>query len=413
MMQSAQQPNMQTAQPNMQKLQLEAHGPLLLSLGRRDTKRLLEVYVKRSLSLSDKSLPRNIASKWVAQAKSQGAARSASDGSTYLQSGRGLPVRKLSTIEPSPTDVPADLPLSEGLPLEPEGSLKRAARKGRKSSLLKSFLGLFSKKGSEEKEGGRESSMERAMLDGPALPELCGMAAPVQEPPGEGAQGSLPSTRSRKPALGKRSLLKLSFSSRGSDRNRPQRMPSFRILPAEGQPEAIVCVEPISTYYEKVSEELEKIVKEVKDSPTDENVDFAEAIQARASMVAVEDEETIEKIINLLKQQGDAIDIEIKDSISISSFFQSLSYSSFQQLADRYVEEEVPSKLPEDTPAPELVKFAFTLDFTAKVAGLSNQAVSRIMGFGNQYLQDRFTQMSKAHVQGSQAEAVQSFAGPD
>ncbi|KAG9335956.1 hypothetical protein JZ751_003435, partial [Albula glossodonta] len=350
MMQSAQQPNMQTAQPNMQKLQQEVHGPLLLSLGRRDTKRLLEVYVKRSLSLSDKSLPRNIASKWVKQANSQGAARSASDGSTYLQSGRGLPVRKLSTIEPSPTDVPADLPL---------------------------------------------------------------MAAPVQEPPGEGAQGSLPSTRSRKPALGKRSFLKLSFSSRGSDRNRPQRMPSFRILPAEGQPEAIVCVEPISTYYEKVSEELEKIVKEVKDSPTDENVDFAEAIQTRASMVAIEDEETIEKIINLLKQQGDAIDMEIKDSISISSFFQSLSYSSFQQLADRYVEEEVPSKLPEDTPAPELVKFAFTLDFTAKVAGLSNQAVSRIMGFGNQYLQDRFTQMSKAHVQGSQAEAVQSFAGPD
>lgn len=80
---------------------------------------------------------------------------------------------------------------------------------------------------------------------------------------------------------------------------------------------------------------------------------------------------------------------------SVSSFFRNLSYSSFQQLADRYVQEEIPSHLPQQTTAPELVRFAFTLDFTARMAGLSNQAVCRIMGFGNQYLEDRFTQLSR------------------
>lgn len=40
--------------------------------------------------------------------------------------------------------------------------------------------------------------------------------------------------------------------------------------------------------------------------------------------------------------------------------------------------------------APELVKLAFTYDFTAKVARLSKQNVGHITGLGYQYLQERF-----------------------
>lgn len=70
-----------------------------------------------------------------------------------------------------------------------------------------------------------------------------------------------------------------------------------------------------------------------------------------------------------------------------------MSYSSFQKLADEYLEKEAspihnpPTVLPA---APELVKLAFTYDFTAKIAGLSKQNVGYITGLGNRYLQDRF-----------------------
>lgn len=70
-----------------------------------------------------------------------------------------------------------------------------------------------------------------------------------------------------------------------------------------------------------------------------------------------------------------------------------MSYTAFQKLADAYLEKEAspvhnpPTVLPT---APELVKLAFTYDFTARIAGLSRQNIGHITGLGNRYLQDRF-----------------------
>ncbi|KAJ8393553.1 hypothetical protein AAFF_G00060260 [Aldrovandia affinis] len=396
--------------------QPDPQEPLLLSLGRRDTKRLLEAYVTRSLSLNNGSLPRqslppqSTKAKSVAKRLNCKAARSHSDGSRrpVMGSGPAKKGRVLSAVEASPTEGPSDQPPAA------EAETSQGTRKGtrREKKRFKRFLGLFSKKGREEKEAGEpnaEKTTECVRDEEDPVPLV--VCLPVLEPLGVADQGSL---RPRKTVGRKPSFLKLSFHRQGSDRSHAQRMPTFRIVSATGPPEAVMRVEPMSTYYEKVSEELERIVQEVKDSPADEShPTFSETIQSRATLVAAEDEATIEKIISLLKQQGDAIDMELKQKTSISSFIQSLSYPDFQHLADRYVEEEVPSKLPEATPAPELVKFAFSLDFTAKVAGLSSQAVGRIMGFGNQYLQDRFTQMSKDCVPMSRAEAALSLMGPD
>lgn len=85
--------------------------------------------------------------------------------------------------------------------------------------------------------------------------------------------------------------------------------------------------------------------------------------------------------------------LQLKDNPTLSNFFQRMSYSSFQTLADAYLEKEAspihnpPTVLPA---APELVKLAFTYDFTAKIARLSKQNIGHITGLGNRYLQDRF-----------------------
>lgn len=166
-------------------------------------------------------------------------------------------------------------------------------------------------------------------------------------------------------------------------------------------PEAIVCVEPSSAYFEKVSEELERIVKEVREGPAeDESHSPATLPDQRPSAAALDSSaDIIERMVSILKQEGDEIDAKIRRNSSVSSFFQKLTYNNFQQLADRYVA-AIPDPLPQSTVAPpQLVKLAFTLDFTAKVAGLSSQAVGRVMGFGNQYIQDRFTQMTRANCQ--------------
>uniref|UniRef100_K7F089 B2L14 protein n=2 Tax=Pelodiscus sinensis TaxID=13735 RepID=K7F089_PELSI len=69
-----------------------------------------------------------------------------------------------------------------------------------------------------------------------------------------------------------------------------------------------------------------------------------------------------------------------------------ISYSSFKHLADVYVRKEVTAQGPEMSP--EELQFAFAVHLTAKVAGICNHAVNRIMGFGTQYLQDTFVQFS-------------------
>lgn len=87
------------------------------------------------------------------------------------------------------------------------------------------------------------------------------------------------------------------------------------------------------------------------------------------------------------------ISLQLKDNPTLSGFFQRMTYSSFQKLADAYLETEVtPTHSLPTIPhtAPELIKLAFTYDFTAKVARLSRQNVGHITGLGNRYLEDRF-----------------------
>ncbi|KAG7252033.1 hypothetical protein CRUP_018825 [Coryphaenoides rupestris] len=119
--------------------------------------------------------------------------------------------------------------------------------------------------------------------------------------------------------------------------------------------EPIVNVQPTDSYFEKVSEEMELIVHQVKDKDGEK---------------VLTDEEVINRIIALTIKEGDVIDEK------------GMSYSAFKKLADTYLEDETaPPVQGEAEPslpraaapptAPELVKLAFTLDFTARVAGLS------------------------------------------
>lgn len=85
--------------------------------------------------------------------------------------------------------------------------------------------------------------------------------------------------------------------------------------------------------------------------------------------------------------------LQLKDNPTLTNFFQRMTYSSFQTLADAYLEKEASPTLNPPTvlpTAPELVKLAFTYDFTAKIARLSKQNVGHITGLGNRYLQERF-----------------------
>ncbi|CAJ1050257.1 uncharacterized protein LOC117813394 isoform X2 [Xyrichtys novacula] len=331
----------------------------LIFVPHQDTIRLLEVYVKRSLSLNDGTLGTNSfpgrarKEKWVPRSRRH--RRHSSDPSIHLA---GLDVEGIGVF--SGVDTPSNQPeiLYEEVDKPPKKS-----KKSKKPSFWKSLFSVFSRKTIEEEEQESSPPEISEVSQGDEKSDIVNTCLPTT-----------PATVQKRKSTRRKSL-KRRFSMRRLSQLKVNKNGS----PAEisGVQDA-VSVESTYSYYEKVSEELEKIVHEVKE---------------KEEVKKLSDEEVINRIIALTKQQGDAIDNKLKDNPTLSNFFQGMSYSSFQQLADAYLEEEgtpthnPPTVLPT---APELVKLAFTLDFTARVAGLSRQNVCHITGLGNRYLQDRF-----------------------
>ncbi|XP_029287874.1 uncharacterized protein LOC115008410 [Cottoperca gobio] len=348
----------ETSLPTME-TQAEKQRPnngQLIFVPHKDTIRLLEVYVTRSLSLNDGTLgPRRARSKnkWVTMPRKL--RRHSSDPSFYLNDGINND-EKIGTFypgEPSPEEP-------EKRPEESEKPTKKS-KKNKKPSFWKSFLGFFSRKSSEEKDEEQESP--------PEMPEDSD-AVITGLPP-------TPVNSQKKRSMRRRSI-KRRFSKRRLSLIKPNKLVKDLKYDDITRVDSVVSVEPTHHYFETVSEVLENIVHEV---------------QEKEEVKPLSDEEVINRIIALTKVEGDAIDDKLKDNPTLSNFFQGMSYASFQKLADAYLETEAsPIHSPPTVlaTAPELVKLAFTLDFTARIVGLSRQNIGHITCLGNRYLNDRF-----------------------
>ncbi|KAJ8260437.1 hypothetical protein GJAV_G00182090 [Gymnothorax javanicus] len=391
--------------------------PQVLSLGRQDASRLLQTYVKRSLSFDGRGGSRKAQKKyrkWVPiSEKTSGVRRHSSDSSVHLAA--GVEEVAIECFKPALPESLLERPVVPELESSAEHKqddklAKKGTKKTKKPSWIRSFLNLFSRK-EEKKSRSPERGGSFSPTDTLSPPESC---LPVHGPPSGPDPLTSPQTHSSRHS--KRSRRRFSLRNRDTDQpRRSLKKPDTLALSEPGTISDVVCVAPTSLYYEKVSEELEKILKEVKDSPTDEHHSIIDQNPESLRIKSAKEAEILEKILALLKEQANDINEELKANNGwLGSFFGTLNYSSFQQLADLYLESETPRQTAEGVPtAPELVKFALTLDFTAKVAGLSSQTLGRIMGFGNQYLQDRFTQMSAAQGTESQSRPEQTFSGPD
>lgn len=164
---------------------------------------------------------------------------------------------------------------------------------------------------------------------------------------------------------------------------------------------------PSTDYYEQVSQEIEQIVKQCE--PTNEALDRNKTLHDTNAQKTTDEDSVdmlIQKIVGILKVEGDHVNKKINEDETLHKFFQEISYNSFKNLADAYVEHEVKAKVTEVSP--EVKKFAFTLDFTAKVAGICSHTLNRIMGFGHQYVQDTFSEFLQ-----SDQDYMNNTASPD
>lgn len=133
-----------TMEPQTEK-QRPPHGQLIF-VPHKDTIRLLEVYVKRSLSLNDGSPGLKLSGKkekWVTMAKKH--RRSSSDPSLFLANG----------IKPGDSEVFGAVESLSEMPEKPPEDFeksKKSKKKKKKPSFLKSLFSFFTRKNDEDSE---------------------------------------------------------------------------------------------------------------------------------------------------------------------------------------------------------------------------------------------------------------------
>lgn len=163
----------------------------VISVAPNDTRRLLEVYVKRSLSLNDESLglkrPEHKL-KWVTIPKRH--RRHSSDPSFHLADDLNDGTFRSLAPDETPPDIVS------------EGKVSKKSKKNKKPSLWKNFLGLFSRRGNEEKAEEQEcpSDIPEASDDDADYTSVC-------------LPGSTPASSTKKKSS-KRMSLKRRFSKR-------------------------------------------------------------------------------------------------------------------------------------------------------------------------------------------------------
>ncbi|XP_053723620.1 uncharacterized protein LOC128760329 isoform X2 [Synchiropus splendidus] len=357
-----------------------SHGQLIY-VPHKDTVRLLEVYVKRSLSLNDGTLGAHLShrkEKWVMPKRPR---RHSSDPSLHV--GESVSNEEIGVFAASELEK------------QLEGAERKSKKPKKKASLWKNFVSFFSRKIADIEEEPESSAEE---------PDPMASCVPTT-----------PNVSMRKKKSSRKKSLRRHFSKK--------RLSLIKLDKEESCVTAVdaVSVESTYSYYEKVSEELDKIIHEVKEevpastNDTDLSNYSSQRVAARKTsggLIKVSEElekilldvkekkeapaltkVEIQQLIAITMKEGDAINDKIKENKALSNFFEQMSYSAFQKLADVYIESEAtptyspPTVLPT---APELVKLAFTLDFTARIAALSKQNVSHITSLGNRYLRDRF-----------------------
>ncbi|XP_042656199.1 transcription factor ETV7 isoform X2 [Tyto alba] len=371
----------------------------ILSLDRQGAKKVLEIYVRRSLSCCENSV---VAKKMLQEGarrqgrKADGLQRSKSDFSKY--SCARLGPKKDQEEGPKPQDLDEALDDESKAPREVSKEEPETKRKSTKNSSqgktertwFKSFLNFLFKKSPEEQ---KENAGQKAKEKDAKSPHS-------SKPEGAKRHGADLSTS---PPLGRapkrRPGLKRVFSFKkhveeergeaaaGARAKRPSCLP-LQHIQAPAKPE----VEQPDGYYAQVSEEIGLIVQGSESQGSRARGSGEPPRPPSAGGV----DEAIRRIVALLQSAGDELDRQVKEDARLRMFFRDMSYSSFKNLADAYVHKEMTASRPDASP--QEIQFAFAVHLTAKVAGICNQAVNRVMGFGTRYLEDSFAPLSYSKI---------------
>ncbi|XP_071434804.1 protein BNIP5 isoform X1 [Pithys albifrons albifrons] len=374
----------------------------ILSLDRKKAKKVLEIYVRRSLSCRENPpvAPKLLQEKIGGRGrKTDGLQRSESDFCMYSRARsspkkdrkEGLKVvdleEALDDDSKSSQEVPKEGPKSKRKNTK-NSSQGKTQQSGSKPTWLKTVLNFFFKRSPEDQKenAGQKAKDKDAKAPQGSKPEG------AKKHRGDSSTSPTPGRASKRKTSIKKvfSLKKHGEEEKGETGSgvrtkRPSCLPLQHVL----SPATPAEEEQPDGYYTQVSEEIGLIVQG-SESQGSRASGFEEPPQPPGTDVF---DEAIRRIVALLQSAGDELNRQVREDAQLQLFFRDMSYSSFKSLADAYVRREMSASRADANP--EEIQFAFTVHLTARLAGICSQAVNRIMGFGTRYLEDSFAPYGK------------------
>ncbi|XP_059809429.1 uncharacterized protein LOC132382904 [Hypanus sabinus] len=137
-----------------------------------------------------------------------------------------------------------------------------------------------------------------------------------------------------------------------------------------------------SEFYSEAAKKLEKLAQ--KCFTRTGNDQLSPSIHLQGPVIANNNvhQSAIEKIVQVLQDQGDKINEKVKDDPILQ---RPMSFRSFKQLVEAFTA-NVEGQMEGQASSPELAKIALTMELTRRVAGISSHPVQQLMGYSMQYM---------------------------
>ncbi|KAA0720759.1 hypothetical protein E1301_Tti011488 [Triplophysa tibetana] len=134
------------------------------------------------------------------------------------------------------------------------------------------------------------------------------------------------------------------------------------------------------------------------------SVHFPESDKLESDASHSQDEALLQRIVDLLKEHGDRLNEEIiADKVLSESLRASLNYGFFRRVMESFCRSAATPELPPQQ-EPEKTTVALICEATSKLFGVDHHPMTRVLGFGARYLQDKFPMWISRNIDNAEVE---------
>ncbi|KAL6459964.1 hypothetical protein MHYP_G00317230 [Metynnis hypsauchen] len=124
--------------------------------------------------------------------------------------------------------------------------------------------------------------------------------------------------------------------------------------------------------------------------------EIADSVHLLDSEIETDSNDNIERIVEILREQGDKLNEEIEKNHVLMKMLQSmLTYKYFEKITRTYLRRLSPEELPPKR-QPEKARIALVCEVTCRLKIMDCHPMNRVLGFGAKYLQKYYSQWVNA-----------------